>query len=494
MIHGVNPVNGERLEGVPITSEQEAQQVFERAQAAVRPYADLHKDLRAAFLRQIAEELEKVRSEITATAHLETALPMARLNGELGRTTGQLRLFADVVEEGSWVDARIDPALPDRIPPRPDIRSMLVPVGVVGVFGASNFPLAFSVAGGDTASALAAGCPVIVKGHNAHPRTSQLAGEAIRRAIQHCGLPDGVFGLVFGPDNQIGETLVQHPAVKAVGFTGSRTGGLALNSLAQKRKEPIPVYAEMSSINPMVIFPGALQERPEELARGLHASFTLGAGQFCTNPGLVFVPEDSALFQELLKSLTEASQPFHLLTSGIGEHFSQGLVHFKGAAEISLLAQGSGAHPASVFTVPAKHWSDTLQQEVFGPSTVLCLYQDLAEVTQILQNLEGQLTATAHIAPSDQDAFAELLPALQDRAGRVIVNGYPTGVEVCHAMVHGGPFPSTSDPRSTSVGTRAILRFARLSCYQDFPEDVLPPALQEQNPLNLRRLREGRPE
>ncbi|GEM48267.1 aldehyde dehydrogenase (NADP(+)) [Deinococcus cellulosilyticus] len=492
MIQGINPVTGERLEGVPLTTAAELEQVFERAQAAVRPYANLHKDLRAAFLRQIAAELENVREEITSAAHLETALPMARLNGELTRTTGQLKLFADVVQEGSWVDARIDPALPERTPPRPDIRSMLVPLGVVGVFGASNFPLAFSVAGGDTASALAAGCPVIVKGHNAHPRTGYLAGEAIQKAVQSCGLPEGVFSLVFGADNQIGETLVQHPAVKAVGFTGSRAGGLALTRLAQQRKEPIPVYAEMSSINPMVVFPGAMHERPEALARGLHASFTLGAGQFCTNPGLVCVPAGSEVFLQELKTLTETTGAFHLLTSGIEQHYASGITQLKTSTGVDLLAQGSGACPAHVFRVEAKDWNDALQQEVFGPSTVLCLYQSLSEVESILQHLEGQLTASAHIADSDRRAFADLLPVLQDRAGRVIVNGYPTGVEVCHAMVHGGPYPSTTDPRSTSVGTRAIVRFTRLSCYQDFPDDLLPEALQESNPLNIRRLREGK--
>ncbi|GGJ29705.1 aldehyde dehydrogenase (NADP(+)) [Deinococcus roseus] len=492
MIHGINPVNGERLAGVPITSEAELQQVFELAQTAVHPYGTLPKDQKATFLLQIAAELEALREEIVEVAHQETALPLTRLNGELGRTTGQLKLFAEVVKEGSWVDARIDPALPDRTPPRPDIRSMRVPLGVVGVFGSSNFPLAFSVAGGDTASALAAGCPVIVKAHNAHPRTGFLAAQAIQKAIETCQLPAGVFSLIFGADNQIGETMVQHPAVKAVGFTGSRAGGLALQTLAQQRKEPIPVYAEMSSINPMVVFPDAMQERAEELATGLYGSFTLGAGQFCTNPGLVFIPAESEVFLQTLQTLTEQTAGFHLLTSGIQQQYLAGTSRLNNHPGVQLLAQGTGEVAAQVFTVQATDWTPELQQEVFGPSTLLCLYQDLAEVQNILQGLEGQLTTTVQAAEADLAALQILLPLLQEKSGRVVFNGYPTGVEVCAAMVHGGPYPATSDPGSTSVGTRAITRFTRLACFQDFPDGLLPPELQENNPLGVLRLREGK--
>ncbi|WP_211253782.1 aldehyde dehydrogenase (NADP(+)) [Deinococcus misasensis] len=494
MIHGINPVSGERLEGVPFTSAAELEQVFERARAAVLPYGKLHKDQKAQFLRQIAEELELLREEITLSGHLETALPMARMQGELTRTTTQLKMFADLVQDGSWVDARIDPALPERNPPRPDIRSMYTPLGVVGVFGASNFPLAFSVAGGDTASALAAGCPVIVKGHNAHPKTGFLAGQAISRAVQKCKLPEGVFSLIYGPDNQIGEKLVTHPAVKAIGFTGSRQGGLSLLKLAQSRPEPIPVYAEMSSINPLVVFPEAMHERPEQLAQGLFGSFTLGSGQFCTNPGLVFIPAGSQVFLDTLKTLVEGSGAHHLLTSGIQDHYLKGTQIHGQLEGVKVLASGAGEVAAQVFLVEAANWQDSLQNEVFGPSTVLCVYQDLAEVEKILHRLEGQLTATAHIADADLPALEHLLPALQNRAGRVVVNGFPTGVEVCAAMVHGGPHPATSDPRSTSVGTRAILRFTRLSCFQDLPDSLLPPELQEANPYQIARLREGKPE
>lgn len=494
MIYGINPVSGERLEGVPFTSDPELEQVFERAKAAVLPYGKLHKDQKAQFLRQIAEELEHLREEITLSGHLETALPMARMQGELTRTTTQLKMFADLVEEGSWVDARIDPALPERTPPRPDIRSMHTPLGVVGVFGASNFPLAFSVAGGDTASALASGCPVIVKGHNAHPRTGFLAGQAISRAVQKCKLPEGVFSLIYGPDNQIGEKLVTHPAVKAIGFTGSRQGGLALLKLAQSRPEPIPVYAEMSSINPLVVFPAAMQERPEQLAQGLFGSFTLGSGQFCTNPGLVFIPAASQVFLDTLKTLVEGSGAHHLLTSGIGAHYLKGTQTHRQLEGVQVLASGMGEVAAQVFLVEAANWHDSLQNEVFGPSTVLCVYQDLVDVERILHKLEGQLTATAHIADADLPALEHLLPVLQDRAGRVVINGFPTGVEVCSAMVHGGPHPATSDPRSTSVGTRAILRFTRLTCFQDLPDSLLPPELQEANPYQIARLREGKPE
>ena len=464
--------------------------------------------VRAAFLRSIANGFEASRDELAQRAHLETALPLPRLTGEVSRTANQFRMFADVVEEGSWVQARIDPALPDRKPlPRPDIRSMLRPLGPVGVFGASNFPLAFSVGGGDTASALAAGCPVIVKAHPAHPGTSELAAKIIVEAVSEHSLPSGVFSLLFDSGITIGAALVEHPLVRAVAFTGSLRAGRALMDAAAARPDPIPCFTEMSSGNPVFILPGALRKGPAAVAQNLFASFTLGGGQFCTKPGIVFVSasnESNAFFDELV-SLVEQAQPFTLLTGGIAREYQRATESranlFPPAAEAHMLSEGQKesapfqAH-ASLFSVSLDQLIDQpeLADEIFGPDTLLVNATTTRDYLRAAQALSGHLTATILGDDDDLAANRELVRILEQKAGRVIFNGFPTGVEVTHAMVHGGPYPATSDPRFTSVGSLAIYRFAHPVCFQNFPQAVLPAELQDTNPLAIRRLRDGKPE
>jgi NADP-dependent aldehyde dehydrogenase len=497
---GVDPATGAALDPLfHAATEADVDAACARASAAFQVYGRSTPAVRAAFLRGIADELEKVRDEIVARAHAESGLPLPRLSGELGRTTGQLRLFADVAAEGSWVDARIDTADPARKPaPRPDVRSMRRPLGPVAVFGASNFPLAFSVAGGDTASALASGNPVVAKAHPAHPGTSELAGNAIAAAAAAVGLPAGVFSLLFDDAFAVGEALVRHPLVRAVGFTGSRAGGQALARLAEARPQPIPVYAEMGSVNPVVVLPGALAERGRAIAEGLHGSVTLGVGQFCTNPGLVFVPEgaDADAFAERLAELTRTAAGGIMLTPRIASVYASGVDRLRGQAE--LLAEGPDgtglAHgrPA-VFradgaAVLAAHG---LTDEVFGPSTLLVRYRDRAELLRLLDALEGQLTATVHASASELPDYADAVRALEARSGRLVFDQFPTGVEVGHAMVHGGPVPATSDGRSTSVGARAIERFTRPVAFQNAPAHALPPELLDANPLGIARMVDG---
>ncbi len=454
---------------------------------------------RAAFLRQIAENIESLGDQLIDRAALETGLPASRFQGERGRTCSQFRLFADLVEEGSWVDARIDPGDPERKPvPKPDIRSMYRPIGPVAVFCAGNFPLAFSVAGGDTASALSAGCPVIVNAHPAHPGTAELVGIAIAEAVKSCGLPEGTFSLLFSSNYQIGQSLVAHPLIKAVGFTGSRKGGRALMDIAASRNEPIPVYAEMSSVNPTFILPGALARDGEGIAHGLHSSFTLGFGQFCTKPGIVVIPDsnESADFTGLLLELTAATPPSPLLTGQIQTAYSSGIEsHEMEPLSGEAVKAGDGyAVSPSVFATDAERFlnSPSLREEVFGPTTLLVKSAGKEDLIEIAMIMEGQLTATIHGTEEDLRNHADLIDILETKAGRLLFNGFPTGVEVCHSMVHGGPYPATSDSRSTSVGTRAIERFARLVCYQDFPDDALPPELKTANPLGILRMIDGR--
>jgi len=401
---------------------------------------------------------------------------------------GQLRLFADELRKGGWEGIRIDPAMPDRKPlPRADLRQRKIAIGPVAVFGASNFPLAFSVAGGDTTAALAAGCPVVVKGHPAHPGTGELVGSAIAKAVEQCGLPAGVFSLLNGTSNALGSAIVAHRRIKAVGFTGSRAGGLALLKVAAARPEPIPVYAEMSSINPVLLLPGALRARAEALGQEFVASLTLGSGQFCTNPGLVFAldgPELARFIAAATSALTQ-SQPQVMLTSGIHSAFERGIEQLLQHQKLTSIARGpetQGKHcgrPALF----AAHASDLDQHpeiahEVFGASSIIVRARTEAELANALETLEGQLTATLHVTAEDTALAARLMPILERKAGRVLANGWPTGVEVAHAMVHGGPFPATSDGRSTSVGTLAIERFLRPVCYQDLPEALLPAELR----------------
>lgn len=502
-IRAINPATDAALEpAYPGGSTEQVAQACALAWSAFDNYRETSLAARAEFLETIASEIEALGDELIERAVAETGLPHARIQGERGRTCQQLRTFARTVRAGEWLDVRVDGAQPGRQPlPRADLRQRQVPLGPVAVFGASNFPLAFSVAGGDTASALAAGCPVIVKAHGAHPGTSELVGRALARAVKQCGLPEGVFSLLYGSGREVGIALVSDPRIKAVGFTGSQSGGIALCQAAQARPEPIPVYAEMSAINPVYLFPGALKARGEALAQGFVASLTQGAGQFCTNPGLVIAVQGPELqqFVSLASDLLQRSPAQTMLTPGIFQAYEAGvgaLAEHAHCLACGLPAQGPNQCQAQLFTTHAQDFltNPHLQAEVFGAASLLVQCADNAQMRQVTEHLEGQLTATLHLDEGDVEQARALLPALERKAGRLLVNGWPTGVEVCDAMVHGGPFPATSDSRSTSVGTAAILRFLRPVCYQDFPDSLLPDALKQGNPLRLRRLLDGQRE
>jgi alpha-ketoglutaric semialdehyde dehydrogenase len=457
------------------------------AEAAFDPYRSLPLEARAKFLESIAQKILDLGDALITRAMAESALPRPRLEGERGRTVGQLRLFVEVVRAGDWLGLRVDPAMPERTPlPRPDLRLRQIPLGPVAVFGASNFPLAFSVAGGDTTSALAAGCPVVVKGHPAHPGTSELLGGTILAAVAECGVPGGVFSLLQGRGNALGSALVADPRIKAVGFTGSRAGGLALVAIGASRPEPIPVYAEMSSVNPVLILPGALAKRTEGLASGFIASLTLGAGQFCTNPGVVLALDgpDLDTFVEAAAKVLEASEPATMLTESIQASYDRGVRLLLEHGQTKLVAQGRAAERmgrGALFQTTAKALlgDSTLAHEVFGAASVIVACGSIEEMKEVLASMEGQLTATMHIEEEDFDAASELIPLLEKKAGRILFNGWPTGVEVAHAMVHGGPFPATSDSRTTSVGSLAIMRFLRPVCYQSMPQALLPTELRD---------------
>ncbi|MDZ4267621.1 MAG: aldehyde dehydrogenase (NADP(+)) [Mycobacterium sp.] len=500
-IRGFDPAAGRSLEpayrhGDPTHAEAACAAAAE----AFAPYRATTSEQRAQFLEAIAANIEAVGEPLIARAVAETGLPQARITGEVGRTTGQLRLFAAVLREGSWNGARIDTALPDRTPlPRPDIRQRFIPLGPVAVFSASNFPLAFSVAGGDTASALAAGCPVVVKAHDAHPGTSELVARAISDAVAETGMPEGTFSLLFGTGQQLGVALVTDPRIKAVGFTGSRSGGTALVAAAAGRPEPIPVYAEMSSINPVFLLDGALANRADALARAFVGSLTMGSGQFCTNPGLVIAVDGPGLdtFIAAAREALSAAPATPMLTPHIARNYAEGVAALTRSAE--LVARGDDASSetachAALFVTDAKRFlaSEEQQAEVFGSSSLIVRCADSDEMHTVAQGIEGQLTATVHADQSDIDEAGRLLPLLELKAGRILFGGWPTGVEVCHAMVHGGPFPATSDPRSTSVGSRAIERFLRPVAYQDVPKSLLPSAIADGNPEHLWRRIDGR--
>ncbi len=496
-----NPASGEKLATEFFApTHDEVDRAIELAAAAFLEYSALSGGERAEFLRKIAEEIDGVVEDIVERGPLETGLPEPRMRGETARTTGQLRLFADLVEEGSWVDARIERGQPDREPlPKPDLRSMRRPLGPVAVFCASNFPLAFSVAGGDTAAALAAGCPVLVKAHHSHPGIAEIVGQAVVRAAKATNMPEGVFSLLYGSGRDIGMALVKDPVVQAVGFTGSRSGGLALMEAAANRPQPIPVYAEMSSVNPVVLLPEAVDSRGEEIAEGLFASLTLGAGQFCTNPGLVFLPEGHGdAFIEKLKERIETAPSAVMLNAGICQAFKDATSDFSDTPGVETVAHSftkqvdHRAVPV-VFSVKVRRFLEDadLHGEMFGPGTLI-VRGSLEEIEATIPELEGQLTATVHGTEAELAANRGILGALERRAGRVIVNGFPTGVEVCHSMVHGGPFPSTSDGRSTSVGTMAIERFCRPVSWQGFPQDLLPAELRDDNPLGISRMVDGK--
>lgn len=504
-LRATNPSTGEQLEPFfYAASAEEVDRAGSLAASAFASFSRLSGKAKAKFLRRIAEHIESLGEEFVSRAVQETALPAARIKSETARTCFQLRLFAELVEEGSWVNARIDRGDPNRTPlPKPDVRSMSRPLGPVAVFCASNFPIAFSVAGGDTASAFAAGNPVVVKAHAAHLGTAEMVGQAVRDAARDCEMPDGVFSLLFGAGTSVGIALVNHPVIKAVGFTGSRSGGRALMQQAAARPEPIPVYAEMSSVNPVFILPGAMKERRAEIAKGLHASVTLGAGQFCTKPGVVILQNDSQAreFAGELGSLMKSTQDYTLLSSQIHGSYQAGVEtraqqkQVETVAVISSEPEKAGYHVGpSLFETDASAFlkNDQLAAEIFGPSTLLVRHSSRDELLEIARNLEGHLTATLHGTEADLRDYADLIAILETRVGRLIFNGYPTGVEVCHAMVHGGPFPATSDGRSTSVGTQAIYRFTRLICYQNFADAVLPDELKNENPLGVWRLVDGR--
>lgn len=501
--HGTDPATGRLLApDYADATPEEVDRAARAAEEAFASYGNLPGVRRAALLEAVAERLVVAGPALSARAGEETGLPAARLESELRRTVNQLRMFAELVREGSWVDARIDPALPERQPlPRPDLRRMLVPLGPVAVFGASNFPLAFSVAGGDTASALAAGCPVVVKGHPAHPGASEIAGQAVVEAVAATGVHPGVFSLVHGAAREAGQALVVHPAIKAVAFTGSFQGGKALFDAAARRDEPIPVLAEMGSANPVFLLPEALAERGEELARGLAASVTLGAGQFCTNPGLAVLSGEGGSFLAALRSAIAGSSPAVMVHAGIKAAFEaelQAVASLPGVA-LDALAPSSGlpaeteARPALVLTDAATYRRQRrLAHEIYGPVTVAVRCASGDEMVALARSLPGHLTATVHGSERDLAGADLLLAVLRTKAGRLIVNGFPTGVEVSPAMHHGGPYPATTDSRFTSVGTAAILRFARPVCFQGFPEAALPDELKAANPLGIWRLVDGR--
>jgi NADP-dependent aldehyde dehydrogenase len=504
-IHAVDPATGERLAPAYAGGTQaEVECACALAEAAFGVYRETTLDARAAFLEAMAGEIEAIGDELIERAMAETGLPRARLEGERGRTCGQLRLFASVVRAGEWLDLRLDPALPERQPlPRADLRQRHIPLGPVAVFGASNFPLAFSVAGGDTASALAAGCPVIVKAHSAHPGTSELVGRAVQRAVEKSDLPEGVFSLLFGSGREVGQALVADPRIQAVGFTGSRSGGTALMKTAQSRPQPIPVYAEMSSINPVFLLPEALKARGAQLAEGFVASLNMGAGQFCTNPGLVIGVKGPELdaFVEAASAAVKQSAGQTMLTPGIHSAYEQGVDRLASNAKVREAARGqvgetAHACQAGLFVTTAQDFlaEPELQEEVFGATSLVIECADTSEMQRVAAHLEGQLTATLQMDDGDLDAAKPLLPILERKAGRILANGWPTGVEVCHAMVHGGPFPATLDARTTSVGSAAIFRFLRPVCYQALPQGLLPEPLRDGNPWGVSRLVDGKRE
>ncbi|GAA1495376.1 aldehyde dehydrogenase (NADP(+)) [Paeniglutamicibacter kerguelensis] len=499
-VRGVNPATGESLEPTfTFVDETAVVQAAEAAWQAFDTYRSTSPEQRAAFLELIAHHIEQDKERIVDRAGLESGLPQGRLAGELGRTTGQLRLFARELRIGAHQEVRINNAQPERSPaPAPDLRQRQIPLGPVAVFGASNFPLAFSTAGGDTASALAAGCPVIVKAHNAHPGTAGLVGQAVTRAVAEAGLPVGVFSQLFGAGSAVGQHLVAHPRIKAVGFTGSRGAGVALMKTAAARPEPIPVYAEMSSINPVVIFPSALGSATQDLAAGFVASLTMGSGQFCTNPGLVFVPANDDGFVAAAGRALAAADGQTMLTAGICDSYRQGvhrLVKTEGVTAVSEGQEivGRNAPAPTLFLSDTQVFRSTpdLQEEIFGSAALIVQYQDEEDLASALESLQGQLTATVHAGEQDCSGAGTILPVLERKVGRILFNGWPTGVEVNDSMVHGGPFPATSDSRTTSVGSLAIYRFQRPVSYQNIPADLLPEALQDANPWGLPRRVDG---
>lgn len=501
VVRAINPSSNTQIEpGFGAASDADLLQACALAADAFDIYREISLEQRAKFLEAIADGILDLGPALIDRAMLESGLPRPRLEGERGRTVNQLRLFAGVVRAGRWLSVTLDSALPERVPPRPDLRLRKIALGPVAVFGASNFPLAFSVAGGDTASALAAGCPVIVKVHNAHLGTSELVARAIQKAAAECGLPGGVFSALIGDGIDLSHKLVSNAVIKAVGFTGSRQGGVALMRTAALRHEPIPVYAEMSSINPVFVLPAALEHNPTALAQSYVDSLVLGAGQFCTNPGVLLALKGPS-FDRFVAAAAQALQEkagATMLTPGIHQAYTAGIARLEKIDGVDLIAQGkqgdfSCSATAQLALTTAQDFISkaALQDEIFGPISLIIACNNIGEMHTIAQLVEGQLTVTIHATAADYAAAAGLMPLLEKKAGRILFNGFPTGVEVAHAMVHGGPFPATSDSRSTSVGSMAIERFLRPICYQEVPADLLPACLSNDNKLKLPRLVDG---
>lgn len=499
----LNPSTGAMLEGDFVeATAAELDKALDLAAKAFPVYRKIAHDQVAAFLERIGAEIVAIGATLIERTSAETGLPAARLEGERARTVGQLKMFADLVRDGSWVDARIDRPLPDRKPlPKPDLRRMRVPIGPVAVFCASNFPLAFSVAGGDTASALAAGNPVVVKANRAHPGCAELVGEAIRKAAAACGMPPGVFSMIHAANHELNTRLVKHPHTKAAGFTGSLKGGRALFDAAASRPDPIPVYAEMGSVNPVFILPNALRERGEAIAEGLKGSVTMGNGQFCTKPGVVMAFDDPAFnkFRDKIQALMAAQAPGTLLHPGILKSYDEGVKAFGTLAHVVTKSATAADKTktqaeAAVFETDALHLikEERLREEVFGPATLLVRCGTRDELERAARLMDGHLTATIHGTDADLRDFAGLISILEERVGRIVFNGFPTGVEVCPSMNHGGPYPATTDGKFTSVGTAAIDRFVRPVCYQNFPDAALPAELKNKNVLKIWRLVDGK--
>ena len=492
-----NPYKKEPMYSFATCGTDEIEQAAVAAASAFQLYRNLDGKTIGAFLNAIAGEIEALGDQLLEVCDSETALGLVRLMGERGRTCGQLRAFAELVTKGEWVQASIDTAIPDRAPvPKPDLRRMMKPIGPVAVFGASNFPFAFSTLGGDTASALAAGNPVIVKGHPAHPATSELFAHAINRAIEKCDIPTGVFSLLQGLGNDLGTDLVKHPAVQAVGFTGSERGGRTLMDIAAARPQPIPVYAEMGSINPLFVGPNTLQAQAESIATGLSGSVCMGTGQFCTSPGIV-VSVASEVFETTLKARLSETPRGYLLNPQIAASLQASLESLNNHPQLEWLNRAdfeasSMTPPNAVFKTSARNFlaDETMSEEVFGPVTLYVVCEDEAQMMQVAENLKGNLTASVH-ADEDMELGRKLFDLLDQKVGRVIYNSYPTGVEVCPSQQHGGPYPASSISTSTSVGVSAIVRFARFVAYQGTPDSLLPDALKNENPLGVYRLVNG---
>lgn len=502
--HATNPATGKHIEpDMTMASSAQVDAALTAAEAAAPIFRNSSLATRAKFLRTCADEIQALGDELYERITAETGYPAARGQAETGRTCGQLRLFADTIEKGEFLDPRIDTAMPDRQPlPRPDLRHLNQAIGPVVVFGASNFPMAFSVAGGDTAAAFAAGCPVLVKGHSSHPGTSELVAQAVARAVEKCGLPKGVFSLLMGSGSQVGAALVKAPAVKAVGFTGSYAGGMALVEISNSRPEPIPVFAEMGSINPVILLPKALEQKAQAVAEGFVGSLTLGTGQFCVNPGLVIAIDDDGLkkFLDAASAVVADTQAGVMLNERICTAYSDGLKEYSSQKGVEIISVGGKAEDkegfcgqATLMTATAEVFlqNPKIHEEVFGPASLIVKCKNKDDIIKVVSALKGQLTGTVHCADGELSNYKDLTDLLSLKVGRIVINGFPTGVEVCHAMVHGGPFPASTDSRFTSVGSTAINRFVRPVCYQNFPEELLPEALRNSNPLGLNRLING---